>query len=343
MGSVGGGKVALRVVVVDDDPLYRRAVARASANGELELVVLPDGESALEYLASHRVDLAVIDMRMDGIDGIELCRRLSVGPQRASLVLVTSDMTDSDHAAALAAGALAARPKPSSLQRLIDELPHRWNRNEIEALIADHLEVANNIAGRLGRLYGDILAADDIEALARLGLCEAAERYDRARAEPFVSYAETRIIGAIMDELRRLGAHTRKNRELRRRIEVARAELARGRRTVGPEAIAAHLGVSLDEVYQASAPSRVVLDTTTNEEARSAEPNVEQLVQSAELLVRLAQVRAELAPLEARVLELHYGLDVSFASIARELRTKVGTVQRAHDRALARLRNRFDA
>ena len=338
---VGVGQGELRVVVVDDDPLYRRALIRASRG--VELVLLADGQSALDYLANHRVDLAVVEMRMEGLDGIELCRRLCSEAQHVAPVLVTSHLTETYHSAALAAGAIYVRSKPYSLRGLISELPHRWNRRGVDELIASHLLLASNIAARFGRMYHDVLASEDIEALARLGLCEAAERYDRARAEPFLSYAETRISGAIMDELRRLGAHTRGCRELRRRIEHARTKLARGRRTVTPEAIAAHLGVSVEAVHQASSPTRIVLDTTTNEEARSSDPNVEQLVQMAELLGRLASAKGELGQLAGRVLEMHYGLDISFTAIARELHVKLADVQRAHDRALAQLRTRFGA
>ncbi|MBA3502590.1 MAG: hypothetical protein H0T65_19670, partial [Deltaproteobacteria bacterium] len=91
---------------------------------------------------------------------------------------------------------------------------------ERQQLIASHVDVARNIARRLGRSYGWMLEPDDIQGSAmpdafkifgwfmlvtslilyfvprKLHLCEAATRFDSTRAEPFVAFAEQRIRGA---------------------------------------------------------------------------------------------------------------------------------------------------
>jgi NO-binding membrane sensor protein with MHYT domain/signal transduction histidine kinase/ActR/RegA family two-component response regulator len=71
-----GGEVTLReptrILLVDDDDTLRELVASAlSANGHI-LVEAADGATALELLASHAVDIAVIDFAMPGMNGAVL-------------------------------------------------------------------------------------------------------------------------------------------------------------------------------------------------------------------------------------------------------------------------------
>src|SRR4051794_25954372 len=72
-----------------------------------------------------------------------------------------------------------------------------------ERLIADHIDMGRRIALRVARRIPDWLSEDDLIAAAMIGLAEAADRYDASRGEPFVAFAEKRIRGAVLDELRR--------------------------------------------------------------------------------------------------------------------------------------------
>ena len=82
------------VFLVDDHPLLRRGLG-ALISGEPDLVVC--GESAtrseaLEAIPKCRPDLAIIDMRLDGRDGLELVKELgAIHPELLSLVLSTED------------------------------------------------------------------------------------------------------------------------------------------------------------------------------------------------------------------------------------------------------------
>src|SRR5690242_11674910 len=85
-------------------------------------------------------------------------------------------------------------------------------------LIAEHAEVARRIALRMARRCPDWIAREDLVAAGMLGLTEAAERYDDSRTEPFLSFAEHRIRGAVLDELRRGDMLPRRVRQLARKI-----------------------------------------------------------------------------------------------------------------------------
>jgi RNA polymerase sigma factor for flagellar operon FliA len=123
---------------------------------------------------------------------------------------------------------------------------------------------------RMARRCPDWIAREDLVAAGMLGLTEAAERYDSTRNEPFLSFAEKRIRGAVLDELRRGDIMPRRTRQLARKIGKTIQEVERA--TCGPatdEAVASALGVSLDE-YKTDLEQLVhvtvgVLDEVTGE------------------------------------------------------------------------------
>jgi RNA polymerase sigma factor for flagellar operon FliA len=203
-----------------------------------------------------------------------------------------------------------------------------------QALVCQHLEVARNIAGKLARRYS-AFAAEDINGPAMVGLCEAAARFDTTRVEPFVAFAEQRIRGAVLDELRRSGLHGRVTHTRQREISSARRELSQTGCEPTDELVAEHLGVAITVVQTAGEPP-VHVDEVDTLSSPGASP--EGQLACAELLAELAQARAALPVHEATIINLRYDLGLSLAEIARTLCVTVDRVKRLHSMGVARLR-----
>src|SRR4051794_32880908 len=77
---------------------------------------------------------------------------------------------------------------------------------------------AKRNALRMGPKGPTRVPREDLIAASMIGLIEAADRYDTTRAEPFITFAEHRIRGAVLDELRRGDIMPRRVRALARRI-----------------------------------------------------------------------------------------------------------------------------
>jgi DNA-binding response OmpR family regulator len=71
-----GGR-GMKILLVDDDLDTLELVSRAFLRSGYEVITAPDGEQALELMASVRPDLIVLDVLLPGIDGFEVCRRSS--------------------------------------------------------------------------------------------------------------------------------------------------------------------------------------------------------------------------------------------------------------------------
>ncbi len=99
--------MTIRVLVVDDEALIRSGIAMLLAPlPDLEVVgEAPDGASALAQAAALRPDVVVTDLRMPGLNGIEVAAHLCSGETPTAVLLLTTFDEDPDVRAALLAGA----------------------------------------------------------------------------------------------------------------------------------------------------------------------------------------------------------------------------------------------
>ena len=81
------GSSAMRVLIVDDEPLARDRIVRLLADVEDLRIVgeCGSGEEAVEAILAHPPDVVFLDVQMSGMDGVEVVRR--VGPERMPYVV----------------------------------------------------------------------------------------------------------------------------------------------------------------------------------------------------------------------------------------------------------------
>jgi two-component system OmpR family response regulator len=68
--------VTQSILVVEDEPHVRELVGSTLLRAGYRVVAVEDGESAVEVAATQPPDLVVLDVRLPGIDGWEVCRRI---------------------------------------------------------------------------------------------------------------------------------------------------------------------------------------------------------------------------------------------------------------------------
>lgn len=109
------------ILVVDDDKDIARFIEVNLQLHGFEVMVATDGEHALSLVQGHKPDLAVVDVRMPRMDGLELTRRLRADPMTAALpiIMLTAKGLTVDKVVGLTAGADDYLVKPFDTSELV--------------------------------------------------------------------------------------------------------------------------------------------------------------------------------------------------------------------------------
>lgn len=108
------------ILIVDDSRMVRHLVRAVLEQGGHSVIEAEDGLEAMEVLTRERFDLAVVDLNMPGMDGLELVRTVRADPVLADLplLMLTTEGEIGDREAARQAGVSGFLQKPATAQEL---------------------------------------------------------------------------------------------------------------------------------------------------------------------------------------------------------------------------------
>jgi len=112
------------VLVADDDADIRDLVAFKLEQAGLEVVAVADGQAALEQARARQPMLAVLDVSMPGLSGIDVCRMLRADPATAGMLIImlTARVQERDVEGGFSAGADDYVTKPFSPRALVSRI-----------------------------------------------------------------------------------------------------------------------------------------------------------------------------------------------------------------------------
>lgn len=100
-----------RILVIDDEEIVRISCSRA-LDGEYEVDTASSGREGLELLDKAEYDLALIDLKMPGIDGMEVLRAIKAGHPEVSVIMMTGYNTVEHVVDSISLGAAHYLEKP---------------------------------------------------------------------------------------------------------------------------------------------------------------------------------------------------------------------------------------
>ena len=100
------------IAIVEDDESFRESVQALLQSAGRHAVTFASAEQFLASGAAATADCLILDLRMPGINGLELQRRMRAAGFRIPTIVITAYADDVSRARALAAGATAFLPKP---------------------------------------------------------------------------------------------------------------------------------------------------------------------------------------------------------------------------------------
>jgi DNA-binding response OmpR family regulator len=112
------------VLVADDDADIRDLVAFKLEQAGLEVLAVGDGQTAVETARSLLSTLAVLDVSMPGLSGIDVCRTLRAEPATAGMLIImlTARVQEQDVEGGFSAGADDYVTKPFSPRELVSRI-----------------------------------------------------------------------------------------------------------------------------------------------------------------------------------------------------------------------------
>ncbi|MDQ1696966.1 MAG: two-component system, OmpR family, response regulator MprA [Frankiaceae bacterium] len=121
-----------RVLVVDDDPQLREALARALELDGYQVATATNGAQALDVISRDRPDVMVLDVMMPYVGGLDVCRTLRDHRDRLPVLVLTARDEVGDRVAGLDAGADDYLTKPFALDELRARLRALLRRTTVE-------------------------------------------------------------------------------------------------------------------------------------------------------------------------------------------------------------------
>lgn len=115
-------KVPSKVLLVDDEREFVQTLSERLTMRDMGSAVAYDGESALELIHEDEPEVMVLDLKMPGIDGIEVLRRVKKERPDIEVIILTGHGTESDRKTCMELGAFAYLQKPVNIDLLSDSL-----------------------------------------------------------------------------------------------------------------------------------------------------------------------------------------------------------------------------
>ncbi|MBE9155898.1 response regulator transcription factor [Nodosilinea sp. LEGE 06152] len=125
LSPLSGGQE--RILIIDDEDLIRETVAMALNEQGYQVITAESGQRALELifpaakegLAGLRVDLAIVDLMLPGVNGLDICRLMRHHNLDIPILILSAKGAEMDRVVGLEVGADDYLPKPFGMRELI--------------------------------------------------------------------------------------------------------------------------------------------------------------------------------------------------------------------------------
>lgn len=228
-----------------------------------------------------------------------------------------------------------------------------------DRLVVEYAPLIKYIAQKIAARLPTNIELDDLMSSGVIGLMDAIEKYDATRDNKFKTYAEFRIRGAILDELRAQDWVPRSVREKAKTLErcYARIEQTKGRQATDEE-VCADLGVSQEEYHEMLSQVRSVsllsFDDVQNfskadkralhgfsDVSNYKSPTPFSEVNHTALKTMISTAINDLPEKQRLVLSLYYYEDLNLKEIGRVLDVTESRVSQLHTQAILRLKGKL--
>ena len=121
-------KNPIKLLIVDDEPGYVSVLAKRMARRNIVAVTAPNGNEAIQTLRGIHFDCAVLDLKMEDMDGIEVLKIFKKMDPSMPVIMLTGHGSETAAREGVKFGAFDYLTKPCDLDDLIDIICKACNR-----------------------------------------------------------------------------------------------------------------------------------------------------------------------------------------------------------------------
>ncbi len=214
--------MAATILIVEDEYAVARGIQYALQQEGYQVVVARSGEEGLDFAIHQAPDLLVLDVRLPGIDGFEVLRRLRASGSKAPVLILTARDEEMDKVIGLELGADDYVTKPFGLRELM---------SRIKALLRRaYGDLADASGGRMLR-HGDLSSTSNA---AGSSAASAGSRSPRPSSRSCATLPAGRAASTRAENCSSSFATTKRSTRTRRRSTSTSATCARSSRTIPP-------------------------------------------------------------------------------------------------------------
>lgn len=125
-----------KVLLVDDEEEFVKALSERLQMREVGSDLAFNGEQALQIVKDQEPDVMVLDLKMPGIDGMEVLRRVRKAYPKVQVIILTGHGTEKDAEEAKRLGAFAYLQKPVNLDQLVQTMRKAYKKKMEDAMVA---------------------------------------------------------------------------------------------------------------------------------------------------------------------------------------------------------------
>lgn len=245
----------------------------------------------------------------------------------------------------------------SALVRKYKDEPKKMTIEEKDKLILEYAPLIKFIAQKIAVRLPSNIELDDLISSGVIGLMDAIDKYDPNRDNKFKTYAEFRVRGAILDELRAQDWVPRSIRDKAKLLDKTMVQLeAEIGRVATDEEISKALDMSIDEYHDLLNQVRPVSLLSIDESQTFSNVDKKSILNILEgtklnnpfnqlnmktIKQYVTQAIEELPERQRLVLSLYYYEDLNLKEIGKVLRVTESRVSQLHAQAVSRLRNKL--
>ena len=131
-------------MLVDDETEFVQAMAERLKMRDLDADTVYDGEQALSFVEGQEPDVMVLDLKMPGIDGMEVLRQVKKSYPKIQVIILTGHGTEKDDEEARRLGAFDYLEKPVPLDVLIKKMKQAVKQKMEDTMVAATLAEAGD-------------------------------------------------------------------------------------------------------------------------------------------------------------------------------------------------------